>query len=89
MTFGSIEPQETSEADEMKQTKCPHCGSLKWSCWDERVETHRDKATGEEYDFPVGYMLCLDCKRTYLDDPYPDENIQDEIDYYDSNYDRW
>lgn len=84
MTFGNEAPQEKPESEETGQieTKCPRCGSTNWHCWDERVETHRDKATGQEYEFPVGYMKCLDCGKTYLDDPYPDENIQDEIDYY-------
>lgn len=81
MTLGTAAPQETPGSEETNnELKCPHCGSPRWSCWDERVETHRDKSTGEEYDFPVGYMKCLDCQKSYIDDPFPDENIQDEID---------
>jgi hypothetical protein len=80
MSIESGNSQETPESVEIEELKCPHCGSPKWSCWDERVETHRDKVTGDEYDYPVGYMKCLDCQKTYLDDPFSDENIQDEID---------
>lgn len=84
MSIGNTEPQGTPESVEQnEELKCPRCGSTKWSCWDERVETHRDKVTGYEYDFPVGYMKCLDCQKSYIDDPYADENIQDEIDSQD------
>lgn len=80
MTLEPSKPQQTPESEQIEDIKCPHCGSPKWSCWDERVEYHRDKETGDVYEFPVGYMKCLDCGKTYLDDPFSDENIQDEVD---------
>ena len=60
--------------------KCPYCEPERWSLLEERLDTHEDEETGAYYDIPVRYLKCLDCGETYTDDPFPDENIQDEID---------
>jgi hypothetical protein len=48
-----------------EQIKCPDCGSTKWRCWDERTEWFEDKETGELFEYPVGYLACIDCGRGY------------------------
>lgn len=51
----------------VRRIKCPECGSTNWRCWDERTHYFEDKATGEIYQAPVGYLACKDCHTTWLD----------------------
>jgi phage terminase large subunit GpA-like protein len=53
----------------MNEIKCPYCGSTKWDCWDEQTEWFENK-DGTLFQYPVGYLKCGDCNRSYLD--YPD-----------------
>lgn len=76
-----------SEQANDSAVRCPYCQSENWTCWDERTETHRDKATGQEYDFPVGYMRCNDCGKAYTHDEFAGENIQDEVDEWEQRRD--
>lgn len=62
------------------ETICPKCNSQNWSCWDESVEWFFDPeliplwdTDGIEpgyFEFPVGYMKCLDCQSTFLSHPH-------------------
>lgn len=45
---------------------CPKCGSQNWRCWDERNEWFEIKATGELFEYPVGYLACKDCGHSFI-----------------------
>lgn len=69
-----------------EQIKCPSCGSLNWSCWDERIHYYEDK-DGDVYEMPVGYLKCTDCGRGYTHEENNDPNaidITDEMNSEDS-----
>lgn len=78
-TQGNIPEPDNAEIP-VDTSACPRCGSMNWSCWDERVEWFRDRETGEDYEFPVGYLHCKDCGRTYTHTDADGENVNDE--YY-------
>jgi hypothetical protein len=63
-------------SDESYEIKCPHCGSPKWTCWDEQTEDFEGTTTGEIYEWPVGYMRCNECDRTYLDTGIHEQGVK-------------
>ena len=65
---------EIPQMDETYQIKCPHCGSPRWTCWDEQAEDFEDTTTGEVFEYPVGYLRCNDCSRSYIDTGPHDPN---------------
>lgn len=46
--------------------RCPHCGGLEWSCWDERVMDCWDKDGNLVGHEVAGGMRCGNCGKTYL-----------------------
>lgn len=48
----------------MSEITCPKCGSAQWRCWDEQTEWFEDE-DGEPFEYPVGYLACLDCGHGY------------------------
>lgn len=66
--------------DDQGLIQCPHCGSKRWRCWDERTDEGLlgwDEDSRDEFDDQVwrviGYLACLDCKQGWLDEnpPFP------------------
>jgi len=49
-----------------REIKCPHCGSTDWNCYDESNEWFQDKETQEYFEYPVGFMKCGDCGKSYI-----------------------
>lgn len=45
---------------------CPRCKSPSWTCCDEQYEDFEETATGEIFEWPVGYMKCNACGQAYL-----------------------
>jgi len=46
---------------------CPHCGSKEYSCWDEQIYDFEDHETGQIFMAAIGYLTCLNCKKSYSD----------------------
>ncbi len=80
MNEPSQRKQVTEETDPY-EIVCPRCGSTDWNCWDERTHWFRNRETGEDYEFPVGYMHCKSCDKSFLHTWADGEDVDDE--YYD------
>jgi len=51
----------------MSEILCPQCGSSDWYCWDEQWEDYI-APDGSIYTLPVGYMVCRDCGKPWIDE---------------------
>lgn len=62
---------------------CWKCGSTNWDCIDEHDVTCIDKATGEEYRVPEGWIKCLACNATWSDGgcDSQDEEVDEREEY--------